>query len=239
MSELHVRPEIWDLYPGMRIAVVRAAGVDNRSPRPAVAAAWRAAWEAAGGYAVDNAQSHPRVAPWREAIRATGAPAKKFPASIEALLRRALKGGEPFAVNPLVDFYNAVSLRHAVPAGGFDLGAAADDPIELRRTREGDGFRALGGDGVEAVPPGEVAYVAGSDVLTRHFVWRQSERAAIRPETADVVLMSEILPAVEAAAGGEGVLDAVLADLAGGLESLFGVAAEPAVLDAGRPRIAW
>ncbi len=227
-SGLLVDPEIWRLFPGLRIAVVRASGIDNRAERPPVAAAWREAWSAAGAIEVANAQSHPRVAPWREALRAAGAPPKKYPAAIESLLRRALKGGEPFAINPLVDFYNAVSLRWIVPAGGFDLGDVEGgtlgvNAVELRPTRAGDRFHQLGGEGEEEVPPGEVAYADGPDVLTRHFVWRQSEKAAIRPESRDVLLMSEILAEVDP----EGRLCAtVLDDLARGVELHFGVSAE-------------
>ena len=47
---------------------------------------------------------------------------KRFPISIEAMLRRALKGGA-FRINPLVDLYNALSLRHICPAGAVDLDA--------------------------------------------------------------------------------------------------------------------
>lgn len=229
---LAVDPEIWRLFPGMRIALVRAAGIDNRSPNPAAARAWREAWAAAGALDVPNAQSHPRVAPWREALRAAGSPPKKYPAAIESLLRRALKGGDPFSINPLVDFYNAVSLRHVSPAGGFDLGAVAGPPrgsrtVELRLTRPGDRFHPLGGEATEEVPAGEVAYCDGSDVLTRHFVWRQSEKAAIRPETTEVLLMSEVLAAIE-----PGVVAAVLDDLATGLREHFGVDVEAGVLAA-------
>ena len=31
------------------------------------------------------------------------------------------QGGEPASINPLVDFYNAVSLRHFVPVGAFGV----------------------------------------------------------------------------------------------------------------------
>lgn len=43
-----VAPEIFARFPGMRIAVAVADGVDNAVPRPEVAAAWREAWAAAG-----------------------------------------------------------------------------------------------------------------------------------------------------------------------------------------------
>ena len=79
---------------------------------------------------------------------------KKFPSSIEALLRRALKGGPPVYINPLVDLYNAVSLAHTVPAGGFDL-TDLDDRQELRFPREGDTFQALDEDSPVPVPPSQ------------------------------------------------------------------------------------
>jgi DNA/RNA-binding domain of Phe-tRNA-synthetase-like protein len=230
--EFDVEPAIFERFPGLRLAVVVAQGVDNRADRPAVAARWRDAWEAAGreGARYGNAQSHPRVRPWRERFRSQGISGKEFPSSAEALLRRALKGGEPFAINPLVDFYNSVSLRHAVPAGGFDLDHVAG-PLELRLTRPGDHFTALDEDAPLPVPPGEVAYADGPTVLTRHFVWRQARTALITPATRSVFLVSEILGEV-----GPDVADAVLADLRDGLVTLFAITPlYAALLDADHP----
>jgi DNA/RNA-binding domain of Phe-tRNA-synthetase-like protein len=115
-----------------------------------------------------------------------------------------------------------------VPAGGFDLGPIARG-IELRPTRPGDRFHQLGGEREEAVPPGEVAYLDGPEVLTRHFVWRQSEKAAIRPQSGDVLLMSEVLAEVDP----DGALAAaVLGDLASGIAEHFGVSAEAWIVEA-------
>jgi DNA/RNA-binding domain of Phe-tRNA-synthetase-like protein len=150
---------------------------------------------------------------------------------VEALLRRALRGGEPFRINPLVDFYNTVSLRHLVPAGGFDL-AGVGERLELRLTRAGDTFLALDSDVEEAVPPGEVAYATGSDVLTRHFVWRQSKQALVGPATRDVLLVAEVLPEVGQAAAGE------VAEAFGfGLREHFEVDAATFVVDARSPAV--
>src|SRR5918912_1239180 len=105
--EFVVAPEVFERFPGMRIAVAVAHGVDNAGDHPAIAEEWSAAWAgAAEAAAYGNAQSHPRVRPWRERFRALGVSGKEFPSSVEALLRRAMKGGEPFRINPLVNFYN-------------------------------------------------------------------------------------------------------------------------------------
>ncbi|MEI2701835.1 MAG: phenylalanine--tRNA ligase beta subunit-related protein [Baekduia sp.] len=154
-----IAPEIFGLFPGMRVAVAVAEGVDNTSPRPAVEALWRESWERAGALATEyaNAQSHPHVAPWRGAFKAMGVSSKEFRSSIEAMLRRAMRGGEPFSINPLVDFYNGISLRHISPAGGFDLNQLGTDLLELRLSRAGEEFLALGASEPELVPAGEVS----------------------------------------------------------------------------------
>lgn len=247
MSTFQIEPETFSRFPGMRVITVAAHDLDNTVDSPAAALAghaWETAWADALGLAgaYDNAQSHPRVRPWRERFQAMGVKPKEFPVSIEAILRRAMKGGEPFRISPVVDCYNAVSLRHIVPVGAFDLDGLAElaTPLTLRLTAEGDRFRALGE--AEAAPPlavpaGEVAYAAGSTVLSRHMAWRQAREAAITPATRSALFVSEILGEIEAAA--PGLTETVAADLAGLVETCFGVAIQVAVLDEVQPRIAW
>jgi DNA/RNA-binding domain of Phe-tRNA-synthetase-like protein len=230
-----VEPALFDHFPGLRIAVAAAHGLDNTVARPDVAEVWRADWQAAGrdGAQYGNAQSHPRIRPWREHFRALGVSAKEFPSSIEALQRRALKGGEPFTINPLVDWYNAVSLRHTVPVGGFDLAEVAG-PLALRFTRPGDSFLALDASAPVAVAPGEVAYTDGPTILTRHFMWRQARTALLTPATRDAFLVSEI-----PGAAGPDLAQTVLADLQAGLRDHFGVPAVGFIVDVATPMIAW
>ena len=152
-----------------------------------------------------------------------GVSGRKFPSSIEALLRRAFKGGEPPRINPLVDFYNAVSLRHVVPAGGFDL-EGIDGTLELRLTRQEDTFQPLDGSSEVGVEPGEVAYASGNEILTRYFVWKQSRKGLLNESTRSLFLVSEVLGEVESDSG---VADAVLTDFADGLRRYFD--SEPAI----------
>jgi DNA/RNA-binding domain of Phe-tRNA-synthetase-like protein len=163
------------------------------------------------------------------------------PSSVEALLRRALKsrdnGGEPFRINPLVGWYNTLSLRHLVPAGGFDL-AAIGGPLELRLTQAGDTFAALDAEldaeAGEPVQPGEIAYADRATVLMRHFVWRQARTALIVPSTRDVFLVSEILGEV-----GAQVAEAMVHGFRTGLESCFQVSAQTWLLDAEHLSASW
>jgi DNA/RNA-binding domain of Phe-tRNA-synthetase-like protein len=219
-----VSPKIFELYPGLKLPVVVAQGLEPTANSIRVEKLWREAWEEAGLLASTyaNAQSHPRVAAWREAMAATGVSGRKYPSSVESLLRRAFKGGEPPRVNPLVDFYNSISLRYVVPAGGFDL-ALLGDALELRLTREADTFRPLDSASAERVEPKEVAYASGNEILTRHFVWKQSHTGLLSESTRSVFLVSEVLGEVEESA--DGLAQAVLEDLCEGLRRHFG--AEP------------
>ena len=229
-----VQPEVFVRFPGLMLAAAVAHGIDNTQQLPAVEREWGDAWQGAAAAAVyGNAQSHPRVRPWRQSFQAQGISGKEFPSSAEALLRRALKGGEPFHINPLVDLYNAISLRHFVPAGAFDLGEISG-PLELRLTRPGDHFLALDATEPLELPPGEVCYADGATILTRHFVWRQSRIAAITPDTKDVFLVSEILGEV-----GQEVAEAVRDDFASGMRAHFGVPAQSWIVDAQHPAIRW
>lgn len=230
-----VHREVFARFPGMRIAVAVMDGLDNATPRPPVEAIWRETWATAASQAAPygNAQSHPRVKPWRERFQAMGISGKEFPSSIEALLRRALKGGEPFTINPLVDWYNMLSLRHTVPAGAFDLDQLHGS-VALRPTEDGDTFLALGADLGVDVPAREIAYADGHTILTRHFVWRQSRAGLIAPDTTHVLLVSEVLGEV-----GGAVADAMLADFITGANEYFGVVAHGVVIDAQQPVFTW
>jgi DNA/RNA-binding domain of Phe-tRNA-synthetase-like protein len=162
-------------------------------------------------------------------MRGIGAPHKEFPTSVESLVRRALKQPEPFRIHPVVDFYNALSLAHVVPAGAFDLDAVSG--VELRLTRAGDTFHSLDAEAAEAVAAGEVAYASGPQVLTRHLVWRQSRLALIAEGTRNALLMSELL-------GGQEALVPIVRDgLAAGARDLLGATVVAAVVSEAQPEI--
>ena len=225
---LVIEPRIFDYFPGLRLAMAVARDLRNTASE-ALGNRWREAWRGAGARDLPNAQSHPYVNSWREQLRGAGVSGKKFPTSIEAMLRRALKGREPFHINPLVDFYNALSLHHVVPAGAWDLDEIPQD-IHLRFTRAGDHFTALDETEAIAVAEGEIAYASDTIVLTRHFMWRQAKQALVRVETRNVFLISEI-PGI----AGHGVAEAMRRDMVSGLREHFGVEAESAIIDSECP----
>ena len=75
-----------------------------------------------------------------------------------------------------MDFHNALSLHHLLPAGAWDLDEIPED-LRLRFTRADDHFTALDESYAMAVAEDEMSHACGSVVPTRHFMERQARNA--------------------------------------------------------------
>ena len=171
-----IAPEVFAALPSACFGVVAVKGA---KPGPAaeeirrrLAEAVESCTAALEGVAIKQA---PEIVPYREAFRALGINPNKYPCSIEALLTRIAKGKGMPSINPLVDFGNAVSLRHRIPIGAHDMATFRDGVLEVRPARDGDRFIPFGGGEAEIPDPGEIVYVSGGEVRTRRWTWRQSE----------------------------------------------------------------
>jgi DNA/RNA-binding domain of Phe-tRNA-synthetase-like protein len=227
VATLTVREEIFRTFPESRIGVAAFSRVDNAGERPALTDLLRIEQDgAARRLGSAPVAEHPRIVPWREAYRAFGAKPKDHPSSIENLLRRVAKGQPLRSVNPLVDLYNVVSLRHFVPVGGEDLDAV-DGDVELRFAGDGEPAVRLLGE-PEARPPkrGEVIYADRAGALCRRWNWKEADRTKLTEATTRGFLVIEALPPA-----GRAELDAALADLAALVTEHCGGTVRTGVLD--------
>lgn len=181
------------LFPAATIGIVVARGIDNRrNGATAQAALEAAARDAAAALGDDDLSTHPAIAPWREAYRRFGMKPSRYRSSIESLLRAARADGVR-GINPLVDLYNAVSLRHLLPCGGEDLDAIRGD-LRLTLAQGDESFLPLGA--TEEQPPvaGEVVYADDLGIVCRSWNWREAERTKLSANTTSAVLVIEALP---------------------------------------------
>jgi DNA/RNA-binding domain of Phe-tRNA-synthetase-like protein len=132
------------------------------------------------------------VKAWRLAFNKLGISAAKYQSSIEALVRRALKGGIFPRVNPLVDLYNAVSLEFLVPMGGHDL-APLEGNIFLGFANGNEPFTPMEGGEEETAEKGEVVYKDDRSILTRRWVWRQSNKDKVTADTRTVFMPIDVM----------------------------------------------
>ena len=181
--EVNVDPEVHARFPDYVALVLVASGVGNGPSGAAGDAALTAAEAHLRASGLEKATEHPHIAAWRAAFSAFGAKPSRYPSSAEALMTRVLKGQPLPRVNALVDLYNAVSVRHAVPLGGEDADLL-EGSLRLTITEGGEPFDPRGdGTEVEGVAPGEVVWRDDRGVTCRRWNWRQGRRTQLTEET--------------------------------------------------------
>jgi DNA/RNA-binding domain of Phe-tRNA-synthetase-like protein len=171
-----VSSEIFELRPDYRALSIIADGVQNAARHPAsdeIVETGHAAkhWPAWGDAHLDA---------WRAAYRGFGAKPQRTPSSVEALATRLQDDGQLPTISAVVDLYNAVSVRFAVPIGGENISAYAGDPL-LKRATGRETFDTVkdGSPCLEAVPVGEVVWADERGVTCRRWNWRQGLRTRI------------------------------------------------------------
>ena len=201
MKELtySIADEVFARFPGYCRGVVVAHDVRNgASPAELVKMMRGEEASARGRLKAETLTAEPRLASWREAFRQLGYKPGDFRPSIEALLRRVLRGQELPSINVLVDIGNIVSLRHLLPVGGHAIDVLTQD-IALRPALGAEKFVPFGSEAVEHPFPGEFIFTEGDTVLTRRWIWRQANHTLTLPETTAIEINIDGLPPVTAA----------------------------------------
>ena len=127
----------------------------------------------------------PNIAAARQVLQQAGINPNKYTPSVEAMLKRVVKGSNLASINSLVDLCNAVSLGNEISLGAHDL-KDIDADLEVRLSRSGDRFLPFGETIWENVEDGELIFTAGPTVQTRKWIWRQSELGKITEDTHNV-----------------------------------------------------
>ena len=176
-----VDPAVRALRPDFVALSLVARGARN-GPSDAESAARLAEACRAAADSPDWAAAH--LDAWREAYRGFGAKPQRTPCSAEALRKRAQRDGGLPPINRMVDLYNALSVRWAVPIGGEDL-AAYEGPPRLVRATGDEIFEALsnGEAVIEHPDPGEVVWRDDRGVTCRRWNWRQGRRTRLDERT--------------------------------------------------------
>ncbi len=181
--EVRVDHAVHAKHPDYVALVLLASGIANGPSDPGSDAQLTAAEAHVRASGIARAADLPHIAAWRAAFSAFGAKPSRYPSSAEALIGRVLKGQSLPRVNALVDFYNAISVRHAVPVGGEDADrlegalrltiATGDEPFDPR------------GDDIDVEHPaaGEIVWRDDRGVTCRRWNWRQGRRTQLTEHT--------------------------------------------------------
>ena len=134
---------------------------------------------------------------WAEMFKHFGAKPKRTPCSADALRKRVQRDGSLAAIDPIVDLYNAVSIRFAIPVGGENVAAYVGNP-RLTRADGNEPFDVYK-EGVlshESPEPGEVVWRDDAGVTCRRWNWRQGVRTRLSIEQTQMWFVLERLPAM-------------------------------------------
>jgi DNA/RNA-binding domain of Phe-tRNA-synthetase-like protein len=196
MTEFRREADVLALFPDATVAIAVVRGIDNRVDDPEIWPMLETEIERAAASVSDGEISqHPAVAPWRAAFAQFGVKPSKYRSSIEAMLRSA-QSGRLRSINPLVDLYNTISLRHLLPVGGEDLAKIVGD-IRLTRAHGDELFIPLGAEAPESPPPGAVIYRDDESVICSCWHWREAERTMLTETTTEAVLVIESIPPLD------------------------------------------
>ena len=161
------------------------------------------------------AQDH--LASWAEVYSRFGAKPNRAPSSAAALRQRVIKNGPMPSINPVVDLYNAVSIRFALPVGGENLDAYAGAPhLTIADGTEPFDTVANGEPVTEHPLRGEVVWRDELGVTCRRWNWRQGIRTRLEPGARRMWFVLEALGTMP-----DDGLDAAADMLTSGLTSLL------------------
>jgi DNA/RNA-binding domain of Phe-tRNA-synthetase-like protein len=188
-----VEDSFWELFPEAKIGVVVFNGIDNTiksvekyedlikaSEKQSLMYLFR-----------EDFSSNDVIRVWRDAFQKFKTK-KGARSSIEALLKRAYKGDHIESINPLVDIYNSISLKYALPCGGEDIDTFVGN-VRLTKAQGDEPFMTLGTD--ENAPPyeGEIVYKDDAGAICRCWNWRESVRTMLTEKTTNAFLCIELV----------------------------------------------
>ncbi|HEM3695529.1 TPA: B3/4 domain-containing protein [Streptococcus suis] len=193
MSQFVVDSSFWSLFPDAKIGVLLLKDYKTPAQSPdELVKLLEESNEIAQKFLTEDTFSE------NEVIRTYRQAYQKFKtkkgarSSIEALLKRSASDRPVSTISPLVDIYNAASLRFGLPCGAEDIDTFVGD-LHLTVTEGGDEFYLIGDENNNPTLPGEVCYKDDKGAVCRCFNWRDGERTMITDETKNAFLVMELV----------------------------------------------
>ena len=189
-----IDPRLTGIAPGFRALSILVEAAPITQPDVASAALAQACQQVLSD---DVAWAEAHLSTWDDVFRAFGAKPKRTPCSASALRKRVLKEGALPPLDPVVDIYNAISIRYAIPVGGENLAAYAGAP-RLTLAEGNEPFDTLkeGQPVIEYPDAGEVIWRDDVGVTCRRWNWRQGVRTRLDSQAQHMWFILESLPSM-------------------------------------------
>jgi DNA/RNA-binding domain of Phe-tRNA-synthetase-like protein len=203
--EIAISDEVLKSYPDVTISGLAVKGIDTKTDKSEELERYM-------NHAVyqhedtDDSLAKSEIQNWRSVYSDMGVKPSKVLCSFESLYKRVSKGKKVFGINKLVDAYNAVSLKHCLCMGGYDLDQITGS-ISLRYGRKGEEMLPIGGDKPIRIDEKVVAYSDAGSILCVYWNHRDADHTQITDKTKNVIFF------VDQIQGGDNRAKLALTDL--------------------------
>jgi DNA/RNA-binding domain of Phe-tRNA-synthetase-like protein len=233
MAMLCYHPDLLQRYPNLCGGIILASDMHNQPTPPELLEAFQAEQQAVIRRLGDTPLSEiPSLSAWRSAFRLFGVEPTRYRSAAEALLRRLTKKGDIPSINALVDAYNLVSIRYAVPMAAFDT-RHLNGSLTIRFAGGSEWFTAHDEPDPVHPEPGEVIFVDDTGLIfARRWCWKQSLQSTTALDTTQAIITVE---AHHAEARQD--VPRAMADLTNLLSIFVGGSYQMEILDPGNPCI--
>lgn len=193
MKKFIIEDDFWELFPNAKIGIITCNGIDNtiKDENQYQDMLSQGEKEALTHLPNEEFSSNEVIKVWRDAFKRFKTK-KGARSSIEALLKRVSTGKGLGTINPLVDIYNSISLKYAMPCGGEDMDKFIGD-IRLSKATRDESFITLGSDKSEPPYEGEIVYKDDEGAICRCWNWRESVRTMLTEDTKNAFLCIELV----------------------------------------------
>ena len=188
--KIKISDKILEKYPELNLGFIVAKNLDNGNYNNEIQGMIRdIEKKTRENIDTERVTEIPIIAKWREIYREFGAKPSDYRNSVEALIKRVLKT-ELYKINPLVDLYNYISIKHIMTVGGEDIDKIEGDLI-LDFAKGDEEFIPLGEN--ENNPPweGEIVYKDNKGVICRCWNWREGDRTKLTEKTKNAIIVIE------------------------------------------------
>lgn len=181
-----INKEVLKKFPNMYIAIPIIKGFKNSNNKEAV----KELMEESEAYLTQQFKDskefaeHIDIKSYFECFRKFGANPKKIRPTHFALGKRVIEGGHLPDVNPIVNVYNAFSIKYVTPFGGENLDHVYGDFV-LSLAKGDEHWVGIGEEKAKSPKQGDLIWGDDYDISTLSLNWRQCERTKLDEKTTN------------------------------------------------------
>lgn len=182
-------------WPNLSLGLVVIKGVNvRRSDDKIIKLIKECEEEVRNSFKLETLKDIPEIRAYRDFFwRINVDPTKKRP-SVEALIRRILRGKSIPLIFNVVDICNIISIRNLITISAFDL-EAINPPLKVRYSRNGERVELIGGR-VKTLTGREIVLEDGKNNILSVYAYSDTEISKVKESTKNILAVAYGVPRI-------------------------------------------